>query len=97
MKEHETALEVAPLVYQLLFMGAGKLPADVQARINIQRGAHGKVKYLDLGSYRFVTQNPDKPSLYGQLARQGHKILWVIYQPTNQWLARVYDGELQKL
>lgn len=44
----------------------------------------------------FLEQNPDKPSYYGQKAREGAKIMWVIaFNRANRkerWLGRVEDG-----
>jgi hypothetical protein len=56
-----------------------------------------RVRYVDLGRFRFMTQNPIKPSLWGRMAREGHKITWVIHQPTNAWIARVVNGKLVRL
>jgi hypothetical protein len=48
---------------------------------------------------RFIEQNPDKKdgmgnfSTYAQLARQGHRIVWVINRDTDEWPGRVQDGK----
>lgn len=50
---------------------------------------------------RFLEQNPDKKdgmgnlTTYAQMARQGHKIVWVLRIDTqpNEWLGRIQDGE----
>lgn len=56
-----------------------------------------KVRILDIGEFRFLTQNPDKNSFWGEKAREGSEITWVIHIPTNDWTCRVVDGEVEYL
>ena len=48
---------------------------------------------------RFIEQNPDKKdgmgnfTTYAQMARQGHKIVWVINRGIDEWIGRVQDGK----
>lgn len=57
----------------------------------------GRIKYVDLSGYRYITQNPNKNSKWAELARRGHKIMWVINLNTNAWLYRVVDNQVTKL
>ena len=55
----------------------------------------GKVKGVDALGYRFITQNPDKDSESGSMAREGHKITWVIKD--KEWIGKVIDGTYEEL
>ncbi len=41
--------------------------------------------------YNFIEQNPDKGSRWGELAKEGHQIMWVMRG--RKYLAQVRDGE----
>lgn len=58
----------------------------------VKRFKTNKLKYLEQGDLRFIEQNPDKPSTYAKMAREGHQVMWVINYKTNKYLARVVDG-----
>jgi len=60
--------------------------------VEVHSWAGGKVRGLDIGEYRVVTQNPNKASEWGKRARAGDHIAWVIHRPTNKWLVRVVNG-----
>jgi hypothetical protein len=54
------------------------------------------VRYVNLsGGAILVEQNPNKRSQWAMLARQGHRIAWVMRD--GEYLARVVDGEVQTL
>ncbi|MCA1557088.1 MAG: hypothetical protein LC731_00950 [Acidobacteria bacterium] len=42
-----------------------------------------------------VEQNPEKQTEWAELARQGHRVAWVLRD--GQYLARVVDGEVSML
>jgi hypothetical protein len=48
-----------------------------------------------MGKIVFLEQNPEKDSRWGEFARQGHKILWVI--DDGHYIAQVRDGEYHNL
>lgn len=56
-------------------------------------GPNGDLRSVDVPingkSVRFVQQNPDKDSWCARLAREGHKITWVIVNETNLWAGHV--------
>lgn len=41
-----------------------------------------------------IEQNPNKASTWGQLARQGHKVVQIKAQPSNVFVAAVVDGKV---
>lgn len=44
--------------------------------------------------YQATEQNPDKPSRWGQLARQGHKVVQFRDLQTGRYVAVALDGEV---
>ncbi len=54
-----------------------------------------KLRYVDLYGYRFIEQNPIKSSRWAEMARNGHKILWIF--KGNTYYARVVDGKFTLL
>ena len=57
----------------------------------IKKFASSDVRYVDFLGYRFIEQNRNKPSQWGQKARDGHKIMWIIKD--RRYLVRIDDGE----
>ena len=53
------------------------------------------LKYVDVGEYRIVEQNPKKSSKWAQMARDGKQILWVFRG--RSYYARVVDGQFTLL
>ena len=93
------ALKAAPEIARRLFeTGIGNCyitdKTGVRHRIRIFRG---HIKAVDLGGFRFIGQNPNKNSKWAKLAREGHKILWVIRLSDNVWAGRVVDGQTTQL
>jgi len=88
---------MGPVVAELLFnQEVGRVFPGPKELI-IKAMADGKVKCLDTGGLRFLTQNPTTPSKWAQMARKGQKIVWVIHQSTNRWVARIINGKLTLL
>ena len=62
----------------------------------VQRFARSGLRHVKLpGGATLVEQNPDKRSEWAALARQGHRIAWVLRD--GEYLARVVDGEVVML
>jgi len=57
----------------------------------------GKKVFTDQG-HRLIAieQNPDKPSEWGNLARQGHKVVQVKDLSTDRYVAVVVDGRVKE-
>jgi hypothetical protein len=45
--------------------------------------------------YEAIEQNPDKPSRWGQLAREGHQVVQFKDAETNRFVAVAVDGKAQ--
>lgn len=58
----------------------------------IKRFSKSNLRYLEEGAHRFVEQNPNKPSKYAKMAKEGHKVMWVINYRTDKYVAVVIDG-----
>jgi hypothetical protein len=62
----------------------------------VKRFPRSGLKYVDLGDGAIlVEQNPKKNSRWARLAREGHRIAWVLKY--GEYLARVVDGKLTML
>jgi hypothetical protein len=54
----------------------------------------GLRKY-NIEGYNYIEQNPDKGSNWAKMAREGHRIMWVM--KGSRYLAQVRDGEFYNL
>lgn len=46
--------------------------------------------------YQMIEQNPDKPSRWGQLAREGHRVVQVRDVGSGKYVAAVVDGKVKE-
>ena len=46
--------------------------------------------------YQAIEQNPEKPSAWGKLARQGHKVVQFRDVASNKYVAVTVDGKVKK-
>jgi len=51
---------------------------------------------IDGHSYTAIEQNPDKPSRWGQLARQGHQVVQFKDNHSNRFIAVSVDGKVKE-
>jgi hypothetical protein len=49
------------------------------------------LRKFNIEGYNYIEQNPDKGSNWAKMARQGHKIMWVM--KGRGYIAQVRDGE----
>ncbi len=62
----------------------------------VQRSTRSGLRYVRLaGGALLVEQNPKKKSEWGELARTGRRVAWVMRE--GEYLARVVDGEVVML
>ncbi len=65
-------------------------------RDGVRRFKPSGVRYVDLpGKLILVEQNQDKESHWAKLAREGHKVAWVMKD--GEYLARVVDNKIEIL
>lgn len=63
---------------------------------DVHRFKPSGVRYIDLpNDLILVEQNPDKDSHWAKLARDGHKVAWVMKD--GDYFARVIDGKVEML
>jgi hypothetical protein len=86
--------EVSKEVYTALFNNQDSLVIK-GTKYDIGRFPRSGLRYVDIGKYRFVEQNPNKKSVWAQMARQGDQILWVFKD--NEYYARIVNGEFKLL
>lgn len=62
----------------------------------VQQFARSGLRHVKLpGGAALVEQNPKKKSEWAELAREGHRVAWVMRE--GEYLARVVDGEVTML
>ena len=50
---------------------------------------------MDSKPYQAIEQNPDKPSRWGKLAREGHRVVQFRDSLTQKYVAVAVDGEVK--
>jgi hypothetical protein len=58
---------------------------------SIEKTSRGRLRPVEVEGLIFIEQTPSKESRWAQLAREGHRIVWVMRG--RQYIARVMDGE----
>lgn len=83
---------------------AAFLHNDTTHTIHVGKGAFeikdwagGNCRGVDIGEYRFVTQNPTKNSKWAAVAQRGGQVTWMIHRETNTWVTRVHNGNYEQL
>lgn len=76
---------------RLAFSWKGK----IYSKVSTFKG--GLVPYIDIGDFRYIAQNPNKMSDWGQMSRDGYKILWIIRKSDNKWMGRMINGQLKRI
>jgi hypothetical protein len=88
MKEHDDELTPGRILvaYEKLF-GGGR---------GVKKFARSGLRYVELPDEAvLIEQNPKKSSEWARLAKEGHRIAWVMRN--GAYLARVIDGEVTML
>lgn len=91
-------LELPLAIWKLFFSGEKIIYKNQDLKIkyiNLRSG--GTIKKVQVGEYVYLEQNPNSGSRYAQMSKQGHKILWIIHQPTNKYIGKVMDGKAEKI
>jgi hypothetical protein len=86
---------VASIAQQM--MGSNTVDVNGKA-VPVSRTSKHRFKTLaftmDGREYQAIEQNPEKPSRWGQLAREGHQVVQLKDRATNKFVAVVVDGEV---
>ena len=96
----ETGMNVAVLssiATQLMTSDKVELAGE---RLPIRRIGHQRLKSVSFSiegnQYMAIEQNADKPSRWGQLAREGHAVVQFKDVERNKFIAVAVDGEVKK-
>ena len=80
-------------------MGSGKVMVRGRS-IPVTRTSYQRLKTLrfDMNGrqYQAIEQNPDKPSRWGKLAREGHAVVQFRDVATGKYVAVAVDGEVKE-
>jgi hypothetical protein len=81
-------------------MLAGKQVAVKEDTVPVKRTSSQRLKNLrfemDGREYHAIEQNPEKPSRWGQLAREGHHVVQFRDVATNRYVAVAVDGVVKE-
>jgi len=95
MTDKQKRLESMALkVYEALFQDHHAVEINGVIHRFSQTSA-SKIRFVKIDGYTFIEQNPQKDSKWGNMAQDGHKIMWVCRGPA--YLYRIMDGQLLTL
>jgi len=81
--------ELATKAYETIFNN--KKSVEINGKIyRVRRTSSRGLRFLIIEGYTFLEQNPEKNSVWGNLAKDGHKILWIIED--GDYIGQVRDG-----
>ena len=80
---------VSKKVYEEIFSDRETFEVEGKSH-KIRRTSKLGVRFVELEGFTFIEQNPEKNSVWGKLAKDGHRILWVI--DDGDYVAQVRDG-----
>jgi len=89
----ENLEQVSLKIYKAIFNDKREVTIDNE-KINKKKFSRG-IKYIDFSGYRFIEQNRNKKSNWGKMAREGHKIMWVI--KGRKYIAQIIDDAFKYL
>jgi hypothetical protein len=74
---------------------------DVRGKkFRVKRTGHNRLRSLifniDGHEYQAIEQNPDKPSRWGKIAREGHRVVQFRDIALNKYIAVSIDGKLKE-
>ena len=81
--------EVAIKAFEAIFDSHESVDIDGESYF-IERTSSAGLRFVKIGKYTFLEQNPNKSSRWAKLAREGHNILWVLVG--RRYLAQVKDA-----
>ena len=71
-----------------------------EMKLPVKRVGHGRLRIVrfHIGGREFeaIEQNPEKPSRWGQLAREGHQVVQFKDVVANRYVAVTVDGEVKE-
>ena len=96
MLEHTLLRAVAE---QLLTEGKGEIVIAGQ-KLDVKRVGSGRLRSVNFQTngreLHAIEQNPDKPSRWGKLAKEGHRVVQFRDPKTHRYVAVSVDGEIKE-
>jgi len=81
-------------------MMSGSVVSIGNKRIKVERTGSRKFRTVrfEIGGreYQMIEQNPEKPSGWGKLAREGHRVVQVRDLELGKYVAAVVDGKVRE-
>ncbi len=90
----EELKEIGLKIYTAIFNNESSVDID-GIKYPIKKYSSSNVRYVDLFGYKYIEQNRNKPSQWGQRAREGFNIMWIIKD--RRYIVRIDDGEYIEL
>lgn len=90
----ENLKEKALKAYEAIFNNQEVIEIDGY-RYHLEYTSLQDLRKFNIDGYNYIEQNPDKASNWAKMARQGHKIIWVM--KGRRYIAQVRDGEFYDL
>jgi len=90
--DHDSLKDVAEQMMTSPVVSKGKKSIKVE-----RTGSHRfrTVRFeIDGREYQMIEQNPEKPSRWGKLAREGHRVVQVRDVESGKYVAAVVDGRV---
>jgi hypothetical protein len=79
-------------------MNGDEVAVEQDQKLRVKRVGSGRLRMLQfkLNGWMFeaIKQNPDKPSRWGQLAREKHQVVQFRDLATHKYVAVAVDGEI---
>jgi hypothetical protein len=91
---------VALLIYEAIFNNQESVEIEFNRypfnrSIAIEKTRATKMRFVKLGGYTFMEQNPFNITPWGKETEEGHQTLWVM--KGKKYIARVRDGKWQEI
>ncbi|HEX6821315.1 MAG TPA: hypothetical protein VF123_04600 [Candidatus Sulfotelmatobacter sp.] len=81
-------------------MMSGSVVSIGEKRIKVERTGSRRLRTVrfEIGGreYQMIEQNPEKPSRWGKLAREGHRVVQVRDAELGKYVAAVVDGKVRE-
>lgn len=81
-------------------MMTGGVVAVAGKTVKVERTGSQKLRTvrfeMDGREYQMIEQNPEKPSRWGKLAREGHRVVQVRDVELGKYVAAVVDGKVKE-
>jgi len=97
MKANQTLSEEQVLsIHNALHSKCNKIELEGSTYNLLDSKYHDKVRYVHVGEWKFLTQNPEKKSYYGFKAKAGSEITWIVYPEKIRSWGMIENGVVVK-